>query len=173
MIYFKDESLTIRSMIESDIKEIVHGFNSQGWGRDEDGLMKYYKEQSKGKREVLIADKDGNIAGYVTLLPETKEGPFAEKGIPEVVDFNVFIKYQRQGIGSKLMDNVEKLAKKKCNTISLAVGLHYGYGTAQRMYIKRGYIPDGSGAWYQNKQLEQYNKCENDDDLVLYMSKML
>ncbi|MGL5507068.1 MAG: GNAT family N-acetyltransferase [Paraclostridium sp.] len=173
MIYFKDENLTIRCMRDSDIKEIVYGFNSQGWSRDEDSLLKYYKEQAEGKREVLIAEKDGYIVGYVTLLPETKEGPFSNKGIPEVVDFNVFIKYQRNGIGSKLMDNVEKLAKEKSNIISLAVGLHYGYGTAQRMYVKRGYIPDGSGAWYQNQQLEQYTKCENDDDLVLYMSKTL
>lgn len=35
-------------------------------------------------------------------------------------------------------------------------------------------IPDGSGAWYENKQLEQYNdKCSNDDSLVLYLSKQL
>lgn len=173
MIYFKNENLTIKSMIDSDIKEIVQGFNSQGWNREEDSLIKYYKEQEEGKREVLIAEINGDIAGYVTLIPETKEGPFSNKGIPEVVDFNVFIKYQRNGIGSKLMDSVEKLAKEKCNTISLAVGLHYGYGTAQRMYVKRGYIPDGSGVWYQNQQLEQYTKCENDDELVLYMSKTL
>ncbi|MPM76255.1 hypothetical protein SDC9_123252 [bioreactor metagenome] len=91
--------------------------------------------------------------------------------IPEVVDFNVLIKYQRKGIGNKIMDTVEKLAKEKGEHISLAVGLHSGYGSAQRMYIKRGYIPDGSGVWYKDKQLEPYSKCENDDDLILYLLK--
>lgn len=56
-------------------------------------------------------------------------------------------------------------------SVSLVVGLHYGYGSAQRMYIKRGYIPDGSGVWYQGEQLEQYSSCHNDDDLVLYLLK--
>ena len=41
------------------------------------------------------------------------------------------------------------------------------------LYVKRGYIPDGNGVWYQEKTLEQYAPCCNDDDLVLFMSKKL
>ena len=48
-----------------------------------------------------------------------------------------------------------------------------GYGSAQRMYVKRGYIPDGSGAWYGDHVCEPYTACENDDDLVLSLSKKL
>jgi hypothetical protein len=57
-------------------------------------------------------------------------------------------------------------------TIALAVGLHEGYGSAQRLYIKRGYIPDGSGVWYRDNKLVPYTDCCN-DDLVLYMYKQL
>lgn len=35
------------------------------------------------------------------------------------------------------------------------------------------FIPDGSGAWYHGKVLEQYAPCANDDDLVLYLSRIL
>ena len=72
-----------------------------------------------------------------------------------------------------MLDAAEKVASELCDTVSLGVGLHHGYGSAQRLYIKRGYIPDGSGVWYKNKQLEQYTACCNDDDLVLYLSKKL
>ena len=41
------------------------------------------------------------------------------------------------------------------------------------MYAKRGYIPDGSGVWYGNSVCPPYEQCSNDDDLVLYMSKVL
>ena len=41
------------------------------------------------------------------------------------------------------------------------------------MYAKRGYIPDGSGVWYRNRVCEPYTSCENDDDLILYLSKKL
>ena len=71
------------------------------------------------------------------------------------------------------MDEVEKLALKISDVVYLGVGLHSGYGSAQRMYVKRGYIPDGSGVWYKNEVCEPYSECINDDELVLYMSKRL
>lgn len=42
------------------------------------------------------------------------------------------------------MDAVEALAAVTSDTVCLGVGLHSGYGAAQRMYVLRGYVPDGS-----------------------------
>ena len=56
----------------------------------------------------------------------------------------------------------------------IQVALCDSYGTAQRMYVKRGYIPDGSGVWYQGRQCVQYETvCTVDDDLILFFSKQL
>ena len=42
------------------------------------------------------------------------------------------------------------------------------------MYIKRGYIPDGTGVWYRNKLCAPYEtEIANDDDLVLFLSKRI
>ncbi len=41
------------------------------------------------------------------------------------------------------------------------------------MYVKCGYIPDGSGVWYGDHVCPQYEACCNDDDLVLYLCKRL
>lgn len=71
------------------------------------------------------------------------------------------------------MDAAEKVAAKYSNTVYLGVGLHEGYGSAQRMYVKRGYIPDGSGVWYSERICPQNSDCCNDDDLILYFSKEL
>lgn len=71
------------------------------------------------------------------------------------------------------MDITEKLARERSEYVSLSVGLHNGYGSAQRMYVKRGYIPDGSGVWYKGNILEPYSKCVNDDDLTIYLLKTL
>lgn len=43
------------------------------------------------------------------------------------------------------MDIAEKIAFERSDEVCIGVGLHGGYGSAQRMYVKRGYIPDGSG----------------------------
>lgn len=173
MIYYKDGNLLIRSMLKSDIEKLVEGFAEQNWHKSYELFNRYYNQQENSEKEVIVAEADGSVAGYVTLLPYTDVGPFAHKNIPEIVDFNVLIKYQRRGIGNKIMDVAEALAKEKSDYVSLSVGLHYGYGSAQRMYVKRGYIPDGSGVWYNGKQLEQYVECVNDDDLTLYFLKTL
>ena len=72
-----------------------------------------------------------------------------------------------------IVDAVEALAAEASDTVCLGVGLHSGYGAAQRMYVLRGYVPDGSGVWYEGHVLEQYVPCVNDDELVLYLSKKL
>ena len=45
------------------------------------------------------------------------------------------------------MDAAEPVAARYADTVYLGVALHSGYGAAQRMYIHRGYVLDGSGVW--------------------------
>ena len=172
-MYYRDENLVIRPMKESDCEKFTEGFKEQGWDKPLEQFIYYYNKQESGERKVFVAEINGEVAGYTTLVPEASHGPFADKNIPEIVDFNVLIKYQKRGIGSKIFDVVENMVKETSDIISLGVGLHYGYGSAQRMYVKRGYIPDGSGVWFNSKQLEQYLPCENNDALILYLSKVL
>lgn len=173
MIYYSNENLVVRSMLRTDIEALFKGFAEQGWSKPQEQFSEYYSQQENHEKLVVVAEWNGHVAGYVTLLPTTEIGPFTHQNIPEIVDFNVLIKYQNKGIGNKIMDITENLAKAKSNTVSLCVGLHGGYGSAQRMYVKRGYIPDGTGVWYNGKQLEPNAKCVNDDDLNLYFLKSL
>jgi GNAT superfamily N-acetyltransferase len=162
-----------RPMTRGDIDLAIAGFRSQNWDKPREVLESYYAEQEQGARKVVIAEIDGEIAGYVTLLPHARGGVFKERETPEICDFVVFEKFQRQGVGTELMNRIEAEAVKLSNTVCLGVGLHSGYGAAQRLYIKRGYIPDGSGVWYGHSPARQYGTVENSDDLVLYMSKTL
>ena len=163
---------SIRKMQESDIKELSRGFIRQGWPSREEILTRYFKEQESGEREVLVAEVEGAVAGYITILPCAKQGPFAEI-YPELSDFNVFEPFQNQGIGNLLLEEAEKQVRLISDKVTLGVGLHSGYGPAQRLYIKRGYIPDGTGVWYQNHQPAMNAVCEDIGELVLYLSKNL
>ena len=162
----------IRKMQTSDVKELSQGFINQGWPGREEILTRYFKEQESGEREVLVAEVKDALAGYITILPSAKHGPFAEI-YPELSDFNVFEPFQNQGIGNLLMEEAEKRVKLISDKVTLGVGLHSGYGPAQRLYIKRGYIPDGTGVWYQNHQPAMNAVCEDIGELVLYLSKNL
>ena len=163
--------ITTRNMCFSDVENILLSFRDQGWERDKTVLEKYWVEQNEGLRSVIIGEMDGTVAGYATVLKQAVHGPFTDQSIPEITDFNVFKKYQRQGVGSTILDKCEAVAFEQSKTISIGVGLHSGYGAAQRLYVKRGFIPDGSGVWYKNSRLPMKALCHNDDELVLYFSK--
>ena len=160
-------------MVQSDAQIITCEEIAQGWNQTTEKYEMRLQHQAAGKSVALVAEYKGNIAGYINVYPNSENGPFANQGYPEIVDFGVLEKYRNIGIGSKLMDIAEKIALNYSDIAYLGVGLNSGYGSAQRMYVKRGYIPDGSGVWYRDKVCPQYADCRNDDDLVLYLSKVL
>ena len=56
-----------------------------------------------------------NCSGKSTIaerIEETLGGAFSGKGWPEIVDFGVLEKYQRKGIGSKLMEVAEQMSSR-------------------------------------------------------------
>ena len=55
--------------------------------------------------------------------------------------------------------------------IGIGVGLHPGYGVAQRLYVIRGYVPDGRAVTYQNRAIAEGQTVVMDDDLVLHLTK--
>ncbi|MDE7209837.1 MAG: GNAT family N-acetyltransferase [Lachnospiraceae bacterium] len=172
-VYYKDDEVVIRNLQESDAQIITDGEIEQGWDAHIDKYLTRLKDQAENRAIALAAEYRGNVAGYINVYPDSKWGAFANQGYPEIVDFGVLEKYRRHGIGGKLMDVAEKVAAEYVDVVYLGVGLHSGYGSAQRMYVKRGYIPDGSGVWYKDTVCAPYADCCNDDDLVLYFSKKL
>lgn len=176
MIYYESEALTIRSMRETDARVIYDTYLSYNWHPTLQTYETYFRENLEGRRMTFCAETDGKLCGHVSLIlkPEPDElGPFREECLPLVSDFTVFFAYHRRGIGTKLLDVMEDEAAKYADAVCLAVGCHSGYGTAQRMYVRRGYIPDGSGVWWNGRQHEQYAPCVNDDELLLWMRKDL
>ncbi len=174
MIYYQDQDLTIRDLAEADAQIFTDGEAAQGWNADLCKHLMRLRHRAEGKCVSLTAVYRGAPAGYIHVYTPGLGGPFSGSGLPEIVDFCVLQKYQRRGIGSRLMDAAEQIAGRYADTVWLGVGLHSGYGNAQRMYVKRGYIPDGSGVWYRDRPCTPYDTVwTNDDDLVLYLSKKL
>ncbi len=161
--------LVVRPMEYPDTEALAQGEREQGWSGSEEKLQSRWADLQAGKAVGLVAEYEGAAAGYIFVYPEGLGGPFGGRGIPEIVDFNVLVKYRRMGIGTALMDAAERTAAGYGDRVYLAVGLHSGYG----MYVSRGYVPDGSGVWYGEAVCPAYGECRNDDDLVLYFWKRL
>ena len=117
---------------------------------------------------------DGDVfVGYVTLKWHSDYQNFAMQNIPEISDLNVLPKFWRQGVGSRLLDLAEAEASKRSPCVGIGVGLYADYGNAQKLYVKRGYVPDGCGITYKNELVQPWETVRVDDDLTLWLVKKL
>lgn len=165
-------------LLSSDhIPLISESFNQISWNKPASIFEEYLKEQEAGERIVWVAHFKREFAGYVTLKWQSQYPSFKAQNIPEIVDLNVLPAYRNIGVGSLLLDRAEKEAATKSQIIGIGVGLYAGadggYGPAQRLYVKRGYIPDGKGVTYNYDHMIPGNSYPLDDDLVLWFTKKL
>ena len=173
MVYYQYGDILVRDMQRSDADGFAAEESRQGWHATPDKFLTRLEHRQAGRAIPLVAEYQGQIAGYLSVYKTPGAGPYADKPWPEVVDFAVLAKFRGKGVGSVLMDVAEMIAAQTSDTICIGVGLHNGYGPAQRLYVRRGYVPDGSGVWYHDRVLEQYAPCVNDDELILHLAKKL
>ncbi|MFU7598169.1 GNAT family N-acetyltransferase [Legionella pneumophila] len=166
-----NETISIRAFVAEDIPLIVSNFAKHHWPKLPSTFEGYLHEQKLNERIVWIAFYKNEFAGYITLKWNSLYQSFKNQGIPEIMDLNVLPPYRNHGIASALLDMAELEAVKKQNKVGIGVGLYDGYGSAQRLYIKRGYIPDGLGVTYDYNHVTPGADVCLDDDLVLWFTK--
>lgn len=163
--------LTLRPLAAADCDGIAEAFARQGWNKPAAQYARYLEEQASGRREVWVAEWNGDFAGYVTVVWESDYAPFRAAGIPEIVDLNVLQRYQQQGIGSALILRAEKRIGKRSPIAGIGVGMTADYGPAQRLYVHLGYRPDGRGIAQHGTPAGYGATVTVDDDLALYLTR--
>ena len=167
------DAMHIRSLHEDDPGVISAAFEGIGWGKPVSQYQRYLAEQTAGSRICLVATVDGQFAGYVTVNWVPTYPGFARLGIPEIQDLNVLPGFRRRGIATRLLDRAEAEVARRSNVVGIGVGLHPGYNDAQKLYGKRGYIPDGLGITYRDRYVQEGVQVMLDDHLVLHLTKRL
>ena len=163
--------IMIRTMEYSDLELIYSSPVVTGSNRPAGLYDRYFEEQEKGQRAVLLAFYDGEFAGHVNIIWKSEYPLFAEQNIPEISDLIVFSDLRRHGIATALADEAEKRIFERSPAAGIGFGMYADYGPAQRMYILRGYVPDRLGLMYKRKPVKPGEMVKVDDDLVLYLVK--
>lgn len=167
-----DNQIVIRKMTYEDIPLICKAENDESESNVA-YLRNHMENQENRKCSAFLALYDNQIAGHAFLYYECKWGGLQNLGLPSVVDLAVYEAYRRKGIATALMDYAEEEARGIHARIYLDVCLNSDYGPAQRFYIKRGYVPDGAGVYFEGKVLGLNAPCRNDDELTLCLVKEL
>jgi GNAT superfamily N-acetyltransferase len=163
----------IRLLERRDISEIAQAFQKLGWNKPASQYERYLVQQKMNLRDVYVAFVERQFAGYLTISWESSYSLFRERNIPEIVDFNVLPGFRRKGIGTQLMDKAEREIARVSRVAGIGVGMTSDYGAAQRLYVLRGYIPDGLGMHWRGHHVHYGEEIKVDDDLGLYFTKEL
>lgn len=146
-------------------------FAAADWPKPRTQYERYLVEQDDGDRVVLVAVAGAEVCGYGTVVWEPDYPPFLVARIPEIQDLNVLPRFRRRGVATRLMDEAERLVAARTEVVGIGVGLYDDYGPAQRMYVLRGYVPDGRGAAYRNQPVRGGETLRADDDLAIHLTK--
>jgi GNAT superfamily N-acetyltransferase len=169
----QENNIELRPFQDHDIPLLVQEFARHNWHKPQSTFDLYYQEQNQEKRQVWLAFYQKKLAGYVTLRWNSYYQPFHDARIPEIMDLNILPPYRNKGLATQLLDTAEALAKTRSQIIGIGVGLYPDYGQAQRLYVKRGYIPDGKGLTYNYQSVPPGASVLLDDDLVLWFTKIM
>lgn len=133
-----------------------------------------FQEQLDKKRLIFLAFSDAVLVGYAHLNFFPQYVPFLRMNIPEIQDIIVHPNHRRQGIGEQLIKACEAEAKSRSMTdIGIGFGVSGNFGAAQRLYIRMGYIPDGSGVVFDRQKVQSGEIRPIDDRLCLMVVKLL
>lgn len=166
--------LVIKQLKTLELKDIwKEQFSLHKINRADDYYNYCFDGNLNGTHVTLLAFLGDHLTGCAHLKYYSYYSYFRDHLIPEINDFNVFPEYQKQGIGNKLMEEFEQIAIKTGTQIGIGVGLFKDYGAAQRIYCRRGYIPDGNGIMYNYQEVAAGSMVRVDDDLNLYFIKDL
>lgn len=133
---------------------------------------KYLADHADPEGASHIAMGGSDVIGYVGILWESSYAGFRRRGIPLVHQITVAGPFRRRGVATLLMDAAEQVVRDRgITTLGITAGLFDEYGPAQRLYGRRGYIPDGRGACRGQRPLSKGMHVTMDDDLIIWLTK--
>ena len=164
---------TIEQLSADRVDWLASEFTRLAWAKSVGYFRECFTSQQRGEMIVLIARSGDQLHGYLKVVWHPHYAPFMKKEIPEIQDLNVVPRSRRNGMATRLMDRAEHIISERSSVAGIGVGLHPGYAAAQRMYVLRGYVPDGMPVTYRDKFVEEGQEIRLDDELVLHLTKEL
>lgn len=163
----------IEELTAGRVDWLAKEFAQLGWPKPPNYFADCFARQQAGELVFVLAREGEALHGYLKVVWETDYPPFCEQQIPEIQDLNVMPRFRRQGVATRLMDEAERRIAERSTIAGIGVGLHPGYGPAQRMYALRGYVPDARPLTYHDLPVVEGQTVKLDDDLILHLTKTL
>jgi GNAT superfamily N-acetyltransferase len=125
----------------------------------------------------FIACESSEPVGFISLLTEASYPAFHKEGIPEIHGMAVLPSCRGQGVGKRMLEKIEHHAREQgFQKIGLGVGVTEDYQDAFRLYVGKGYKPDGRGLYHGSlpHEFARYgDQITVDNSTTLWLMKTL
>ena len=166
-------AINIRQVTQSELPDIIELFTKHVYGGNHAEAMEHFDDHAQRQGDTFIASVDGTLAGYVTIRWVSHNVYFRENNISFIHHLEVFPAFQRRGIADRLLDSAETLIATRATQAGISVGIVGACGPAQKLYARRGYIPDGRGVCHHHRPITLGEQLTIDHDLIIWMIKDL
>ena len=167
------DNIQIELIQPEQVDEVIELFTHYIYEGNRDQAVMHLAGHREGEADTFVAYAGRILAGFLTIRWHSNYPGFRDLNIPFIHQLEVFPPFQRRGIASQLMDRAERLIATRARQVGICVGLFDAYGPAQRLYAKRGYVPDGRGACQAQRPLKYGETITIGHDLLIWMTKEL
>lgn len=158
---------------EVDLPRLVPEFAREFLGGNRKRAEDHFEDHASGEGTSVIAREGGHLAGFVTIRWQSNDPLLRSENVPLIHQLEVLPRFQRRGLGDALLEEAERLVASRSRRVAITVGLDRAYGPAQRLYARRGYIPDGRGVCLGHEPVKKGSTVEVNDELIFWLLKDL
>lgn len=163
--------LTFRVVQPDEIAQVRQEVKTVFFSGDDKTINENFEDHENGASTSILGYEAGRLVGIVTIRWFSHYPLFRERGIPLIQNIEIRWEDRGRGIGNLMLERTEQEIAWRSPIAGLVVGLSEDYGPAQRLYAKRGYIPDGRGVCHGHTPLKNGDVVTISGDLLLWLTK--
>jgi ribosomal protein S18 acetylase RimI-like enzyme len=121
----------------------------------------HFQEHENAASTTILGYEAGRLVGIVTIRWNCRYPLFRQRGIPLIQNIEIRYEDRGRGLGDQMLERAEEEIACRAPVAGLVVGISEDYGPAQRLYAKRGFIPDGRGV------CREFTPLKNGDQVIV------
>jgi ribosomal protein S18 acetylase RimI-like enzyme len=164
-------SLTFRVVQPQEIAWVKQEVKTAFFSGDEDTIEEHFQDHENGASTTILGYEAGRLVGIITIRWQSRYPLFRERQIPLIQNIEIRYEDRGRGLGNQMLERAEREIARRSHLAGLVVGISGDYGPAQRLYARRGYVPDGRGVCRQFTPLKNGDVVTVDHDLLLWLVK--
>lgn len=164
-------NLTFRVVRPDEITAVKQEVKPVFFSGDEAVIEQHFQDHENGASTTILGYEGERLVGIVTIRWHCRYPPFRDRQIPLIQNIEVRYEDRGRGIGGRLLERAEQEIAQRSPQAGICVGIFDAYGPAQRLYVQRGFVPDGRGLCRHHTPLKEGEMVKVDHDLLLWLIK--